>query len=394
MNIGVFFGSKSTEHDISIITGVFICKQLQKLGYQVTPVYIDKDNNWIISDKLLDVSTYKDESILNGLKKTIVKVNLTKSKCKMVLETNRIFTNKKIVIDLVFPAFHGINGEDGSFQGMCEILNVPYVGCGILASAISINKVVTKLLYQRFNIPTTKFTYFQSQDWINNKEYIIKNISENLIFPVFVKPSRLGSSIGINKVKNVEDLENAIEIALAYDYMVLVEESVENLVDLTICLKGTYDNVTTSEIQESKFNNEFFSYQDKYIDEGGTQFGNSENEDKIIIPANLDLETYMQIKDTAIEIYKKFGCTGIARIDFLYDRQYKKFYANEINTIPGTFYHHLWKKSGIDFSTVLNELINYAFEEYKSKNKLTYTFKSDVINKSEKFSKKLELSSV
>jgi len=306
----------------------------------------------------------------------------------LILEKEKIFSKQFIQIDLVFPAFHGSYGEDGTFQGLCEFFNVPYVGCDVLQSAIAIDKVTTKLLYQRFNFPTTKFTYFNLDEWIEDSNKILEDISANLIFPVFVKPARLGSSIGIAKSKNLDELRQNIEVALQYDTKILVEESVENLFDLTVCVKGTSSTPVVSEIQHSLYTQDFFSYDDKYIKSGGSQTGR--NQKDIIIPADIDSDIYQEIQATAIQIYKKFECSGIARVDFLFDTLYQKFYVNEINTLPGTFYHHLWRKSGFAFEDVLKELIDIAIAKHKTKNNLLYKFKSNILENTRinKFSNK------
>ena len=387
MNIGVFFGSKSPEHDVSIITGTFICNSLIHAGYNVVPVYISQDLSWYIGDELKNIEFFqKNYTQLNKYKG--YKINIEKSKGVLILEKEKIFSKQSIEIDLVFPAFHGSYGEDGTFQGLCEFFNVPYVGCDVLQSAIAIDKVTTKLLYQRFNFPTTKFTYFNLDEWIEDSNKILEDISANLIFPVFVKPARLGSSIGIAKSKNLEELRQNIEVALQYDTKILVEESVENLYDLTVCVKGTISNPVVSEIQHSMYTQDFFSYEDKYIKSGGSQTGR--NQKNIIIPANIDSDIYKEIQTIAIQIFKKFECNGIARIDFLFDTLYQKFYVNEINTLPGTFYHHLWRKSGFDFENVLGELIDISIAKHKTKNNLVYNFKSNILQSSQinKFSNK------
>lgn len=379
MTIAVLFGSRSPEHDVSIITGTLIIKGLKKLGHTVLPVYIDKNGEWYISEKLGELDFFKSPNFNSELKSLKeYKLILNKHPNKLVFSKSALFKQEEIVVDLVFPAFHGQNGEDGSIQGMLEFFNVAYVGCGVLSSSITIDKIWTKLLYQRFNIPTTKFIHFTKHLWLTNNVKIVDDVKSNFAWPVFVKPARLGSSIGIAKVKSEEELENAIEVALHYDEKVIVEESVEDLMDITVAVKGAV-NPIASLIQESDFSTDFFSYDDKYLKEGGAQTGNAEK--RIIIPARLDEKITEEIRKTAVEIYKIFECSGIARIDFLYNKTFKKYYANEINTLPGTLYHHLWKASGVSFEELLTELIDVALESYKKKNSYTYTFKSEILSK-------------
>ena len=199
---------------------------------------------------------------------------------------------------------------------------------------------------------------------------------QNLKLPVIVKPARLGSSIGITKAKTEKDLEFAIEVALHYDEKVIVEICVTNLMDVTCCVIGN-DKPIASALQESVFGDDLFSYKDKYLEDGGAQLGNAKN--SIVIPARLDGPTTKKVQDIAKQVYKLIGCSGIARVDFLYDTQTKEIYANEVNTLPGTIYHHLWKASGIELPELLTKLIEYAEERYEQKNLFTHTFKSDLL---------------
>lgn len=387
MKIGVFFGSRSPEHDVSIITGELIINGLKELGHEVIPVYISKKGEWFSGDELGKIEFFKEKNYEDRLNNFKVQLDLGVTKI-MRLKRVGFLSSKNIDIELAFPAIHGQNGEDGTIQGLFELLNIPYVGCGVASSAIAMDKILTKQLYSRINIPTTKFLHYSKQSWYKNKELIISEINTKLNYPLFIKPPRLGSSIGITKVESENDLEFAIEVALHYDLDVLVEESVENLMDITIAVMGNNDPIV-SEIQQSSFSDEFFSYEEKYINEGGAQLGNAQK--KIIIPAELDKKTTDEIKNLAKDIYQQAYCSGIARIDFLFDTKQKKFFANEINTLPGTLYHHLWKESGVDLKELLTNLVKYAIEKFEEKVKLTSTFESDILKKSnsQKLSQKL-----
>jgi len=379
MTIGVFFGSRTPEHDVSIITGTLVCKTLKSMGKEVVPIYIDKEGIWYISEELGDIAIFKEKNYLEKIQKYKgYTLELSENRKLKFVKKGFLGHSIKYDVDLCFPCFHGQNGEDGSIQGMFEMLNVAYVGCGIFSSSIAIDKVLTKEFYQRFNIPTTNFVPITRDQWLENEKKIIEEISSNLTWPVFIKPSRLGSSIGISKANNSTDLRFGIEVALHYDTKILVEESVEDLMDITVCVIGNKDP-KTSLIQESSYSKDFFSYEDKYLKGGGTQTG--KNTKSIIIPAPLDAKTTSDIQSMALEIYKIFGCKGIARIDFLYDKTFKKYYANEINPLPGTLYHHLWKKSGVEFEDLLNLLIDYAMEEQEEKNKITFNFESEILSK-------------
>ena len=372
MNIGAFFGSRSPEHDVSIITGEFIISGLKKLGYEVTPVYLDKTGRWFLRQGLDKLSFFKDDGNLDKLKSFYF--DLEKSRGKMVFKQKGIF-GKEVVIDLAFPAFHGQNGEDGTAQGLFELCNVPYVGCDVASSAIAMDKVLTKEFYTAHGIATTKFISFFGDEFDKNKEALLRKVND-LKYPLFVKPARLGSSIGIAKIKNDKALINAVEVALHYDNKILVEEGVENLMDVTCAVLGNY-KPQASVLQESLFGDDLFSYEDKYLDEGGAQLGNAQ--DKLVIPARLDEGTTHSTQELAVRIFKLFGCSGTARVDFLYDKKNQVMYANEINTLPGTLYHHLWKKSGVEFEDLLAKLIELAQEKNAEKKKLICGFESKIL---------------
>ena len=384
--IGVFFGSRAPEHDVSIVTGQLIISGLKELGYKVIPVYITKKGEWLIDNKLSAIETFRKGKIDVG-KWANYNLDLDASKEKLVFRKKGVF-GKEITVDIVFPAFHGQNGEDGTFQGLCEMLNVPYVGCDTTASAVAMDKILTKLLYVAQKIPTTKFVQVTSKTWEENRSSILKEI-KNLKMPLIIKPTRLGSSIGISKATNTKELEFAIEVALHYDPKVVVEEVVENLMDITCCVIGNDDPIP-SLLQESVFQSDFFSYEDKYIKEGGAQLGRAQQ--SLVIPARLDEKTTKEIRAAAIEIYRLIGCSGIARVDFLFDKKAKKWFANEINTLPGTLYHHLWKKSGLEFGELLKRLIGYAEEKFRVKKNITYTFESSILTQAS--SNKLSLKGV
>lgn len=375
--VGVFFGSRSPEHDISIITAQLIISGLKGLGTDVVPVYLDKKGKWFIGSALGELAFFQKgigDLEKSGLGK--YSINLEKSIGRMVFQKQGIIPKAEIAIDIAFPAFHGSYGEDGTIQGLFEMFDIPYVGCDVASSSIAMDKVLTKQFYRQYNFPTTDFLFFQYQEWNDSKRRILELISKTLTYPVFIKPARLGSSIGISKVKSRKDLESGIDVAFHYDEKVIIEESVENLMDLTCCIIGN-ENPIASKLQESVFQSSFFSFEDKYLKKGGAQLGKAKN--NIIIPARISTTLTEKIRETARSIYKNLGCSGIARIDFLYNRRTGRFFANEMNPLPGTLYHHLWKASGIAFNDLLMNLLDFAKDRYRQKKRVTYVFQSSIL---------------
>lgn len=381
--IGVFFGSRSPEHDVSIITACKTIKGLREIGFAVVPIYITKDGRFFVgpetddptSEELARVDYFqgKLEKKLSRLSEYDLALTESQGRLRFVAET--FFASKAVDIDIAFPCFHGPHGEDGALHGLFEIADIPFVGPDQQSSSVAMDKALTKLIYQQLEIPTTSFLYFTRREWNQYEEAILDDL-QSFSYPLFVKPARAGSSIGITRVTDEDELAFAIEVALSYDTKVVVEEGVEDVADLTVALVG--DEIPEpSEVQESSFESDFFSYDDKYINDGGAQIGEADK--KIIIPADIDEEIYDQVRQMAVEIFAQFQLSGIARVDFLLDRGSGKLYANEINTMPGTLYKHLWEASGVTFAELLRKLIRSARRRHHRKQETSYTFESEIL---------------
>ncbi len=373
--IGVFFGSRNPEHEVSIITAQFILHELRLAGCDAVPIYIDKRGRWYVDAVLRKLKFFTEGALEEKLVSIpSCTVDIDASQGSLVLRSKKTFA-KEIVIDIAFPALHGQNGEDGTIQGMFELAGIPYVGCAVTSSAIAMDKIITKQLYQSVGIPTVPFVPVTAQLWQADRTRVLESI-QHLRWPVFVKPARLGSSIGISKARTSDELLNACEVAFHYDDRVLVEESVEALKDVTCAVLG-HGSVETSLVQESVFTGEHFSYESKYIEDGGTQLGNAQG--NIVIPARLSDARTHEVRTYSERIFRLFDCSGTARIDFLYDTEHDRLYANEVNTLPGTLYHHLWKASGISTPALIERLISCAEERHEEKKKLSTTFTSGVL---------------
>jgi len=385
MNVGVFFGSRSPEREVSIITANLIMKGLRALGYNVVPVYLSESGKWCISQAFANLDFYRQDNFDKKAEKFSGWNLKTDQKEKLVFIKGGLI-KKELMIDIAFPAFHGAYGEDGTIQGLFEMLQVPYVGCDVASSALAMDKVLTKRLYQALNVPTTSFTYYQKSDkdqdgWRDTILGLVKKAA--LKFPLFVKPARLGSSIGISKVFNDEELIFGCEVVFYYDKKVIIEEAVEPLIDITCAVRqGPSGLPEPSLLQESLFNAPFLSYEEKYLKKGATQIGGAKGKGKSYqIPARLDENLTKKIRDTAVAVFTEFGCSGMARVDFLVNSETKEFFVNEVNTIPGTLYHHLWKASGVSFEKLLSDLILAAQKRFQESKNIKYIFKSDILKK-------------
>ncbi len=373
-NIAVFFGGRSAEHDVSILTAYIpIIQSLLATGkFNVWPVYITKDGSWYADQDMNDFSYFKkDDSKFRLAKQKKVQISFDKG-LKIIKPGIK---QKVIEIDIAFPAMHGTFGEDGSLMGLLRMANIPFVGCDLFASAVAMDKVLTKQVAAAEGIPVVPYVWFTKNSWQKEKDSWKEKISK-LKWPVFVKPVHLGSSIAITKVKEKNELENAIEIAFHYDDKILVEEGIENLIEVTLPIMGN-EELRLGGIERALNETEFLNFDDKY-------FSGGKKTEKVYhqsseIPAKIDKELADQVESLGKKTYHILGCSGISRIDFLIDSVEKKVYMNEVNTLPGILYCLNWRKMGLSYIDLVTKLIDLAEERFQERKDITYTFDSDVL---------------
>lgn len=382
MNVAIIFGSRSPEHDISIMTALgVVFKGLKANGqYNLVPIYIDKQGRWFSDPRLFDLERFTNkqqpiDNLLASLKPIAIDLNSGFSIIKPGLRSSRL------KIDCVFPALHGGHGEDGEVMALLNLANVAYVGCDVGASQIAMDKVLLKQVADQANLAITKFVWFYSYLYHNNKSDYLKQI-EKLKYPLFVKPAHLGSSIAISKVHNKNELEQAIDLALFYDDKVLVEEGVNNLIELTLPIIGNNNQLETGLLERPLFKEQgFFDFNSKYILDGqksGAKKNGGANYSQL--PAKLPTKITQEAIKLAIDGYKLIGCSGIARVDLLLDSLHNKLFINEINPMPGDLYLHNWQAQGLSAAELCTKLINFALERYKQKQQITSTFKTNYLN--------------
>jgi len=385
LNIGVFFGSRSPEHDVSIITAQMIIKALKNLNkYEIVPIYLDKKGRWRISEKMGDIKFFQDanfEKNLNKLGEYLLNLDCSKDFLEFQSKDGGLFSKRKsIIIDVAFPAFHGSFGEDGTIQGLFEILNIPYVGCGVLASALAMDKIVSRKIFEKEGFSVVNYLYFNKNSFEKKQEEIFQKIENNLTYPVFVKPNLLGSSIGVSKVANRKELEFAMEVVFQFDKKTIIEEAVPNLIEANCAIIGNLEKELIASLPEQPiYKQDFQTFEEKYLTKGGTI---KKGAKKNIIPAPLPKNKLEEIQKLAKKAYQTLGCAGISRVDFLVDAKAMKIYINEINTLPGTLQFHLWEASGITREQLVEKLINYGLQSFKERKKLIYTFNSSLMNQS------------
>lgn len=400
-SIIVFFGGKSTEHDISIITGLQVLSNIDNFKYDVIPVYISKSGAMFTGKSLKLVATYfnfKDDN------KKVQKVAFTSGSNMLFISKNSSDLNKKSnfkpykQIDCAILCCHGVNGEDGTLQGLLELSNIPYTSPNVLTSAVSMDKIIMKDIFVANKINTSKYTFFYRGDFKLNHTNVVKKVEKKLNYPLFVKPANLGSSIGISKCKSKKDLEKAIEIAIKYDSRILIEESIENNIEVNCAVLGNSDYQIASNVEYPKSWSEFLNFEEKYIQRNkdsskkhkeGEVFQNEKTKTKEKINTNekieamevektkkLDKKTENRIQEIAKKVFKTFDCSGVVRIDFLVEKETNKIYVNEINTIPGSLSFYLFKENGYCFKKLINRLIDIAKKEKTKKDNNILSYQS------------------
>ena len=355
LNIGVIFGGKSVEHEISIISAIEAMGYADENKYKIVPIYIDKDNTWNTGEHLKSIINFRDIDLVKRYAKKVALVKMDRS---FVLQKLGMFKKNLCVIDIVVPIGHGAYLEDGSLQGYLNMLGVPYAGPSVLGAALGQDKVIQKELLSVNNIPVVNYTWFYSYE-LSDKKLVQERLSK-LKFPVFIKPSSLGSSIGIEIAEDEKDFFKKAKNTMKYDKKILVEEKVNDVKEINISVLGNYKKVEVSEIEEINSNDDFYSFKEKYIN----NFSKTQEKDKKTKPI-ISKEMIEDMKEYAINTFKALDGNGVARIDFLINDKTKKIYINEINTIPGSLSSYLWKAKKKNQTELFDDLIAIAVDNKK-----------------------------
>ncbi len=381
IKVGVFFGGKSVEHEVSIITAIQAIENMDKDKYDVIPIYITKDNKMFVGDLIGDISNYKD---IDNLIKNSTQIMLAQKDDKVALlrcEKKLFKDNVYDYIDIAFPIVHGTNVEDGTLQGFLKMFNIPYTGCDVMSSAVGMDKYVCKCVLKDNNIPILDCKCVSSRDYNINSDKIIKEIEKEFKYPVIVKPINLGSSVGIKIAKDRNELVDAIENAFTYARKILIERAIKNLKEINCSVVGDYESAKASECEEPVKTDEILSYKDKYIS-GGKKGGASKsmNASVLKLPAEIDKKTKDKIQELALKTFDVLGCSGVIRIDFMIDKDTKEIFVNEVNTIPGSLSFHLWKATDLNYTKLLDELISLALKRSREEKEITYSFDSNILS--------------
>lgn len=357
IKVGVLFGGQSGEHEISLMSSVSVMKVMDKTRYDIIPIGITKEGNWKLY--LGDISKIEDGSWQQEAVPALISPDPA-HKCVITLNNGK---ESRYYLDVVFPILHGPRGEDGTVQSIFEMMNIPYVSCGVTSSAICMDKVFSKKVLQQSGLPVVDYKVYYKRDLQSHMSEIIAELEDYLGYPCFVKPANLGSSVGISKAKNQEELKSALLLAAEYDTKILVEKYIDaREIECSVLGNDEPKASLPGEIIPSR---EFYDYAAKYLDG---------DKSKLLLPAPLTEKDVSTIQQLAIEAFKVLDCSGMARVDFLMCKVSGKIYINELNTIPGftkiSMYPKMWEISGLSYSALIDELIKLAIERHKAKNQL------------------------
>lgn len=372
LRVGVIYGGRSGEHDVSIASAAAVIQHLDKLRYEPIPIRIEKDGRWLIADRppvsasaaevIEESRAHAGQRLGRGGREAHLLAHPGEDQL-MTIERGDTPAITGLGLDVVFPVLHGPYGEDGTVQGLLELANIPYVGAGVLASAVGMDKAMAKLIFAARGLPQVKYVVVLRQNWIADPATVTATVTSQLGYPVFVKPANLGSSVGISKAKREGDLAAAIDLAALYDRKIVIEAAVPNAREIEIAVLGN-DTPEVSEPGEVVPSREFYDFEAKYLDDTS----------QTIIPVRLPASAVEEVKRLAVDVFRSLDCAGMARVDFLMDGFTAALYVNEINTIPGfttiSMYSKMWAASGLAYPALLDRLIALALERHAEKQQL------------------------
>lgn len=375
----IAFGGVSPEHEVSVLTAIQAAEALKETEYKPAALYITKTGRWLTGDELLKLENYQD---LKSLEQKAIPCTFSvgeSGQTELVEMQRRGLFGSPVrhPVYAVLTAFHGADGENGAFQGTFETFNLPYTGSPVLGAAVGMDKSVAKDLCRQYEIPVTPDITFHESGWTEKSADILKKI-DSMGYPVFVKPVRLGSSIGVKRADNRDETVEAVETAFRYDRRVMVEKAVIPLTEINCSVLGNENKAVASVCEQPRGKDELLTFEDKYL--SGDAAKGMASADRII-PAPISEDLTRIIQQNAVTIFQKLGASGVARLDFLLNSETGEWFFNEINTIPGSFSFYLWDKSGYEFPALLKKIIEIAIERHKERNGRIRSYETNLLSK-------------
>ncbi len=378
IKVGVFFGGKSVEHEVSVISGIQALNAFDREKYEAIPIYITKENEMYTGEAIADIGNYKN--IPELLKKSIrIFFICEQGRLNMVQYPEKKFGNSIVDhIDVAFPVVHGANVEDGSLQGFLRQYNVPMAGCDVTPAAVSMDKYVMKTVLKDNDIPVLDCVTLHVREYEKDEEAAYRKVEHKIAYPVIVKPVNLGSSVGIKVAKDREGLCEALQYAYEFGQKVLIEKAIMNLREINCSVLGDYESAQASECEEPISSDEILSYEDKYV-AGNKGASEGMRTAKRELPANLTPELREEIRTLAVKTFQALDCSGVSRIDFMIDKDTGKVYVNEINSIPGSLSFYLWEIMGKPYAELLDDMVKLALKREREEGNFLTSFDSNIL---------------
>ena len=379
--IALMYGGRSVEHEVSVISGIQAYMAIDKEKYDITPVYLTKNNEMYVGEDIGKIESYRDIPALLGRSTRVIMINEGDG-VHMVSHKAGLFGKKTdIPVDLAFPVVHGTNVEDGALQGYFKTLGLPFVGCDVTASAVGMDKYVQKAVLKDNGIPVIDSYIYTMADY-EKMDALMNDIEEKIGYPVIIKPFNAGSSVGITVAKDRSQLSKAVDEAYSYARKIIAEHAITKLREINCAVLGDENVAEASEIEEPLHSKDILSYEDKYCSGGGKKTGASQSMAGVSrkIPAEVSPEMREEIRAMAVKSFQKLGCNGVARIDFMIDEENGKFYYNEINTIPGSLAFYLWEALGMKYREQLDRMVELALKRVREEAAVTYSFDTNILS--------------
>ena len=380
--IGVIFGSRSCEREVAIISAVQLMRHADPEKYDIIPVYIDEAGSWYTGEVLKNIESYKPfKPDQKGITKVFPDLSsgsgalLTHTKGSGLLAKEKIEIAARI--DVYIIVMHGLNGEDGTLQGLMELANVPYTSTGVAGSALGMDKIMMKQFFRGGDLPVLPGISISRTEYLANEQETLEKAEKELGYPVFVKPANLGSSIGVSRADDREGLKDSLELAFEYDRGVLIEQGLNKPIELNCSVLGYDNDVEASPIEMPINQDEFLDFKDKYLASGGSKGMASLHR---VLPAPIEDELRDKIQEMSKTIFRMLDCKGTVRIDYMFDKDRGKLYITEINTIPGSLAFYLWENAGMSYSRMIDKMIECAEKAHEDKNRANYAYTSDILN--------------
>ncbi len=361
LRIGLVFGGRSGEHEVSLASATSVMANLDREKYEVVPIGITREGGWLLGTepaRLMAAELDVSDTVGTGATTAVTLTGDPRLRRLIPLQGSEPLQGNG-ALDVIFPVLHGTYGEDGTLQGLLEMANVPYVGCGVLGAALGMDKEKMKIVFEAVGLPGVDYLVYRRNEWERSPETIMDAIEQRLSYPCFVKPVNLGSSVGINKAHNRAELARSIDVAAEYDRKIIIERGIECR-ELECAILGN-DEPIASVVGEVVASNEFYDYNAKYLD----------NQSQVIIPADIPQAAAEEVRRQAVKAFQALDLSGLARIDFFLEKESGRVYINEVNTLPGftqiSMYPKLWEASGLPYAQLLDRLIELAIERHQDK---------------------------